>query len=247
MMSYRDRVTENGKLVIQSPNESARAERLLDAAAALLVRLGYRRVTIDDVAREAGVGKGTVYLHFRTKEALFLTVLLRENRSVLAGTIERMRADPIEVMPARLMSSVYRHLARNPLTRSLYLGQIEMFGKLAQEAVSTLGEFIARRDAVLAEHLRLLDAAGLLRTGLDTRTRQYLLSSVGAGFFLLDSANLASAPADPDERADLLGYAIHATLEVPEPVPSRAVADAVIAQYEPLIAHLDAEWRRRAV
>jgi AcrR family transcriptional regulator len=246
-MGYCDRVTENDNLVIQSSDADPRAERLLDAAAALLVRLGSRRVTIDDVAREAGVGKGTVYLHFRTKEALFVTVLLRENRSVLAGTIERMRADPAEVMPARLMSSVYRHLARNPVTRSLYLGQIEMFGKLAQEALSTLGDFIARRDAVLAEHLRLLSDAGLLRPGLDARTRHYLLSSVGTGFFLLDPATLTSAPADPDERADLLGYAIHSVLEVPEPAPTRDVADAVVAQYEPLIDHLDAEWRRRAL
>jgi AcrR family transcriptional regulator len=240
-------MTENNNLVIQSSGEDARAERLLDAAARLLVRLGYRRVTIDDVAREAGVGKGTVYLHFRTKEALFVTVLLRENRSVLAGIIERMRADPAEVMPARLMSSVYRHLARNPVTRSLYLGQIELFGKLAQEAVGTLGEFIARRDAVLTEHLRLLSEADLLRPGLDTRARQYLLSSVATGFFLLDPATLASAPADPDERADLLGYAIHRVLEGPEPAPNREVAGAVIARYEPLIDHLDAEWRRRAL
>jgi hypothetical protein len=36
-------------------------------------------------------------------------------------------------------------------------------------------------------------------------------------------------------------------LEVPEPAPTRDVADAVVAQYEPLIDHLDAEWRRRAL
>ena len=34
----------------------ARAERILDAATALLLRLGYKRVTIDDVAEKAGVG-----------------------------------------------------------------------------------------------------------------------------------------------------------------------------------------------
>jgi AcrR family transcriptional regulator len=37
-----------------------RLERVLDAAADLLVRLGYRRVTIEEVARRAGIGKGTV-------------------------------------------------------------------------------------------------------------------------------------------------------------------------------------------
>ena len=67
-------MTESANPVIGS---GGRLDRVLDAAADLLVRWGYQRVTIDDVARHAGIGKGTVYLHFRTKEALFLTVLLR--------------------------------------------------------------------------------------------------------------------------------------------------------------------------
>lgn len=48
-----------------------RAERILDTTAELLCQHGYKRVTIDDVARRAGVGKGTVYLHWKTREALF--------------------------------------------------------------------------------------------------------------------------------------------------------------------------------
>ncbi|HEV2580965.1 MAG TPA: helix-turn-helix domain-containing protein [Ktedonobacteraceae bacterium] len=47
----------------QPDERTLRAERLLDVAAALLVRWGYRKTTLDDVAREAGVGKGTIYLH----------------------------------------------------------------------------------------------------------------------------------------------------------------------------------------
>jgi AcrR family transcriptional regulator len=42
---------------------SDRADRILDAAGDLLLRLGYRKVTIEDVAQRAGIGKGTVYLH----------------------------------------------------------------------------------------------------------------------------------------------------------------------------------------
>jgi Bacterial regulatory proteins, tetR family len=43
----------------QPDERQRREERILDAAAALLVRWGFRKTTIDDVAREAGVGKGT--------------------------------------------------------------------------------------------------------------------------------------------------------------------------------------------
>jgi AcrR family transcriptional regulator len=44
--------------------------RILDAAETLLGRLGYRKMTMDDLANEAGISKGAVYLHFDSKEAV---------------------------------------------------------------------------------------------------------------------------------------------------------------------------------
>src|ERR687895_2337457 len=84
-----------------------RVERVLDSAAELLVRWGYQRVTIDEIARHAGIGKGTVYLHFRTKEALFLTVLLRTHRRVAERRVQSMEADPASVLPAGLVGGSY--------------------------------------------------------------------------------------------------------------------------------------------
>ena len=222
-----------------------RGERLLDAAAALLVRWGYRRVTIDDVAREAGVGKGTVYLHFRTKEALFVTVLLREQRVVLDGMATRMRADPVEALPSRMMGSVYRRLANDPVARGVYMGDAETFGKLAQEAAGTLGELSERREVVVAEHVRLLREAGLLRTDLGADAQRYLLATVPFGFYLLGPDSMPGVPADADVRAELMSYAVAAVLETGDSVPSEAIAEAVARQYDSLIDHLDSEWRRR--
>ena len=42
------------------PGQHERGERILDAAADLVLRWGYKRVTIEDVAKQAGIGKGTV-------------------------------------------------------------------------------------------------------------------------------------------------------------------------------------------
>ena len=42
-------------------NTTRRAERLLDAAADLIARFGYDKTTINDIAGQAGVAKGTVY------------------------------------------------------------------------------------------------------------------------------------------------------------------------------------------
>ena len=52
-------------------------ERILDAAERLLGRYGYRKMTVDDLAAEAGIGKGTVYLSFRSKQDAVLATIDR--------------------------------------------------------------------------------------------------------------------------------------------------------------------------
>src|ERR1043165_3167820 len=47
-------------------------DAILDATDKLLARYGYKKMTIDDLAREVGIGKGTVYLYFPSKEEIAL-------------------------------------------------------------------------------------------------------------------------------------------------------------------------------
>jgi AcrR family transcriptional regulator len=73
---------------------SGTREAILDAVDVLLARYGYRKMTIDDVAAEAGVGKGTIYLHFESKEELVLSHVDRIVDRVVArmGEIAASRA-----------------------------------------------------------------------------------------------------------------------------------------------------------
>lgn len=48
-------------------------EAILDATDHLLARYGYRKMTMDDIAQEVGIGKGTIYLHFASKEEVTLS------------------------------------------------------------------------------------------------------------------------------------------------------------------------------
>jgi AcrR family transcriptional regulator len=58
--------------------KEARPQELLDAALDLFVERGYAATRLDDVAAQAGVSKGTLYLYFANKEDLFKAVV-REN------------------------------------------------------------------------------------------------------------------------------------------------------------------------
>ena len=73
--------------------ESDTADRILDAADRLLGRFGYRKMTIDDLAREAGIGKGTVYLSFRSKSDVALACIDRMAARLLVR-LEELAAGP---------------------------------------------------------------------------------------------------------------------------------------------------------
>ena len=55
-----------------APRETVK-DAILDATDRLLARYGYRKMTVEDIASEAGIGKGTIYLHFSSKEEVVLS------------------------------------------------------------------------------------------------------------------------------------------------------------------------------
>jgi len=57
---------------------------ILDAVDVLLAKYGYKKMTMDDVARQVGIGKGTIYLHFPGKEELILSHIDRIADRIIA-------------------------------------------------------------------------------------------------------------------------------------------------------------------
>lgn len=62
-------------------------EAILDATDSLLARYGYRKMTIDDLAGEVGIGKGSIYLHFPSKEEIVLSHVDR----IVERLVERLK------------------------------------------------------------------------------------------------------------------------------------------------------------
>jgi AcrR family transcriptional regulator len=95
---------------------------LLDAADRLLARDGYRKMTMDDLADEVGVGKGTIYLHFRGKEDLILSHIDRVMRRLL-GNLQRIGLKPSssadKICDMLLLRVMYRFDSVRHFTESL--------------------------------------------------------------------------------------------------------------------------------
>jgi AcrR family transcriptional regulator len=81
-----------------------KAEAILDAADRLFTRFGYRRTAMDDIASEASVAKGTLYLYFKSKEALFCAI---QARNVL---LAEQLCDAAEARGGDLTEQIFRQL-----------------------------------------------------------------------------------------------------------------------------------------
>ena len=73
VVAVRPRTARTGRAAGRRTADGKR-EAILGAALELFGRYGYRRTSVDDIARRAGVAKGTVYLYVENKEALFRTL-----------------------------------------------------------------------------------------------------------------------------------------------------------------------------
>jgi len=78
----------------RTANAAARREAILDAALNEFAARGFAAARLDDVARRAGVAKGTIYIHFRDKEALFQELILFQ-LSPVVGSFEAALASDL--------------------------------------------------------------------------------------------------------------------------------------------------------
>lgn len=98
-----------------------RENALLDSARQLFQNDSWDRVTIAEVARHAGIGKGTVYKHFTSKEALYARLVLDCSRQNLAELQEIARSAPAEQAMRRVIRRSFELLQADPLQAQLCL------------------------------------------------------------------------------------------------------------------------------
>lgn len=89
-------------MVAIAPKEAVK-DAILDATDRLLARYGYRKMTVEDIAVETGIGKGTIYLHFNSKEEVVLSHIDRivdrlKDRLREIGRSQASAADRLRLM-----------------------------------------------------------------------------------------------------------------------------------------------------
>ena len=197
-----------------------RAQRILDAAAQLLERWGYSRVTIDDIAKQADVGKGTIYLHWPNRETLFMAVLQRELVQFINNLAPTLRDHPEELLLHRLVRHFWLAANRRPLIRAVFVQDFETLGRLKTAGDPAL---ISQQYEAFETYIEVLKQSGLLRADITGREVMYIYRATITGFFLAENLIPAQYQPDPERKADLLAATFQRTFEIPDPPPRGAV------------------------
>lgn len=130
-------------------------DAILQAAWKLIRHYGYGKTTMEDIAQEAGVGKGTAYLYFKSKAEIMLSLTELTNDRITAD-LRRLAAGP---------GSPEERLRACVLHRLLTLFDIvQKYPHGAEVISSMLPEIVERLDRYVRAHGELF--AGLLREGV---------------------------------------------------------------------------------
>ena len=197
--STRDRTEERSK----------REERILDAAGELMLRWGYNKTTIDDIARYAGVAKGTIYLHWKTREDLFTALMQREYVRLAEDVKQRIASAP----EGGTLSGIIKHTMlatiKSPLTKAVFLRDTDLLGEWLrkEEESPTYSQQVGQSFAFFEFFL----SHGLVRDDIDVRKQLYLLAAINIGFLVLDQYMPDDFKYSDEEIAEMAAEAVERT------------------------------------
>lgn len=162
-----------------SARQKTNRDSILDATDRLLARYGYKKMTIDDLAKEVGIGKGSVYLHFESKEEIALSHIDRiiTRLSAKLKDIAGRGGAPDKRLRAMLLERVmYRFDSVQHYSQSLN----ELLAQLRPRLLDRRRRYFEEEAKIFADVVREGKTAGMFETKDPLQTAGSLLDATNA-------------------------------------------------------------------
>jgi TetR/AcrR family acrAB operon transcriptional repressor len=156
-----------------------RQQQILDAAATVIVRQGYDKTTMNDIAEEAGASRRTVYLYFKGKEELFEALLYHEYMQYAQTWLEQIEADPRGVT----IGGFYR-------AQFLAVNSRPLIAAMMRRDRRVIGNYLHKRDNIFSQmysemnttgFFQALQAAGAIREDIDAAVILHIVEMLSYG------------------------------------------------------------------
>jgi TetR/AcrR family acrAB operon transcriptional repressor len=224
------------------PDNDERQQQILNAAAMVIVRLGYDKTTMSDIAAEAGVSRGTVYLYFKGKEELFEALVYSEWTQYAQSWLEHIEADPGGGTFGGFFRAVLHAVNSSPLIAALMRRDRRVMGNFLRKP-DTLFAWMGT-GSLTTNFIQALQTAGAIRKDVDPLVTAHIVEMLIYGHLTI--GDIKSADQIPpyemvlEALADMMDRAL-----TPENGGNSEAGKAVMRQIT-AAARLQLEQRKQA-
>ena len=150
---------------------------ILDATDRLLARHGYKKMTIDDLAAEVGIGKGSVYLHFSSKEEIALShidAIIERLKTRLHQIALKKTACDKRLREMLIERVIFRFDSVQHYTRSLD----DIFAKIRQQLLDRRRRYFGEEAKIFAKLIKEgVDSGAFAKINPDDAARSLLIAT----------------------------------------------------------------------
>lgn len=167
------------------PADEERQQRILDAAARLFVHYGYDKTTVSEIAQAAGVSKGAIYLHFKSKDDLFETLLIREMKAFAEEWLLVTDQDPRGGTIAAMYRNMLYALSANPFMSAIFRQDSQIFGSYLRKPGNLFRaqSFSGTRH----EFVQMMQEAGAVRSDIDPAVIAHVMNMLAYGLISMEN------------------------------------------------------------
>ena len=162
-----------------------REQRILDAAVNLLVHYGFDKTAVSDIAREAGISKGAIYLHFKSKDELLEALIIRETERYAEKWLELINEDP----KGGTIGGMYKNMLYALNSNDFMAATFRKDGRILGNYLRKPGNFFQVTDAKQNsrfDFVRMMQEAGAIRQDIDAETIAHIMNILGYGLIAIN-------------------------------------------------------------
>jgi TetR/AcrR family acrAB operon transcriptional repressor len=169
---------EIGCISTKGENED-RVDGILGAAARLIIHYGYDKTTMGDIAKEAGIGRGLVYLHFKNKDEIFEALLAREFQKYVQAWLEHIEQDPKGGTIGGIYRSVLYAINANPFMAAIVKQDRHILGNYLRKPHNMLVSL--QSPSMWKDFLIAMQKVGAIRQDVNLEVMEYIMDMLSYG------------------------------------------------------------------
>lgn len=159
--------------------QKIRQNAIIKAAEILFIRFGYDKTSVADIAKQAGISKGAIYLHYSSKDALFENLLMMKMGQFSFAWMEKVEADPNGGLMSGMYINMLSAMHHNPFITAMMRQDGQFFGSYMTKPNSLFKSQYQQNTR--QEFIKMMQDVGCVRKELDPVTTAHVMNIISHG------------------------------------------------------------------